>query len=162
MAPALTSAPVMTSSAPHGCGQALRAGMRRVDERATAQVEPLQVGRRVAAVEARQRARVTLADQQPVRMEALELPRVVDGGDRNDRARAARERVRGDRERAEDVDDDRQAAGALRARDEVDYVSTASSVASQSRTRVQPAADPLGSLALQSTTRLRVARAARS
>ena len=79
-------------------------------------VELLQLGRRVAAVEARQRARVPLADQQPVGVEALELAGVVDVGDRNDRACAAREGVRGHRERTEDVDDDREAAGALRAR----------------------------------------------
>ena len=74
-------------------GETLGSGMRRVDERALAQIEPLQLGRRVAAVEARQRARVTLADQQPVRVEALELAGVVDVGDRNDRARAASECV---------------------------------------------------------------------
>jgi hypothetical protein len=62
---------------------------------------------------------VALADQQPVRVQALELAGFVDGGDGNDRASAACEGVRGYREGAEDIDDDREPASGPGARDEV-------------------------------------------
>jgi len=70
-----------------------------VDDRAVAQVEALELGRRVAAVETGQRAGMTLADQQPVGMQALELAGLGDVGNGNDGAGAASERVSSERRR---------------------------------------------------------------
>jgi hypothetical protein len=65
---------------------------------------------------------MALADQQPVRVQPLQLARLVDVGDWHDGTRTASEGVRRQGKGAEDVDDDCETAGAARARYEVSNV----------------------------------------
>ena len=64
---------------------------------------------------------MAFADEQPIRMRALQRARLLDIGNRDDLGGATGARVRGEGESTKNVDDDRDASGTARAIDEIRY-----------------------------------------
>src|SRR5690349_2928350 len=98
---------------------------------------------------------MALADQEPVRMFALQLARIVDFGNGNDGRRATRERVRGDRKGTKHIDDDGDALRRLRTGDVI-YYRDLQAATSFRPPRSGSAASTAGSLALQANHTPRV------
>lgn len=139
-----------------GIHEPLGARVRRVNQRTPVELVRLQLGRRVAAIEAGQTARVTLADEQPLTVRTLQRTRLIDVSDRDDARRATSSSVCGEREGAEYVDDDGDTARAACTFDEVGYADT------HIMQGLPYAAELLPPLALRWSRTMRLASAGRS
>ena len=107
---------------PRGGDEALRAGVRGVDEGPAGKRPAQHLGGRVAAIESRQRLGMAFTDQQPIRMGGLAGSGLVDALHRQHPRRTGGQRMRHQRTGAEHIDDDDDAAGRTGTRDEVGVV----------------------------------------